>query len=62
MARVLKNTMIELYGERFRIAGEKQVYPVRQMPLAIDEVYLLKGVETIAAAGNAREHPQRLIL
>lgn len=52
-ARVLKNTMIELYGERFRIAGEKQVYPVRQMPLAIDEVYLLKGVETIAAAGNA---------
>lgn len=52
-ARVLKNTMIELYGERFRIAGEKQVYPVRQMPLAIDEVYLLKGVETIVAAGNA---------
>jgi len=52
-ARVLKNTMIELYGERFRIAGEKQVYPVRQMPLAIDEVYLLKGVEAIAAAGNA---------
>ena len=52
-ARVLKNTMIELYGERFRIAGEKQVYPVRQMPLAIDEVYLLKGVETVAAAGNA---------
>lgn len=52
-ARVLKNTMIELYGERFRIAGEKQVYPVRQMPLAIDEMYLLKGVETIVAAGNA---------
>ena len=52
-ARVLKNTTIELYGERFRVAGEKQVYPVRQMPLAIDEVYLLKGVEAIAAAGNA---------
>ena len=26
---------------------------MRQMPLAIDEMYLLKGVETIVAAGNA---------
>lgn len=46
-SRVLKNTVVSLYGERFRIAGGKQVYPVRQLPMSTDDLFLLKSVEAL---------------
>ncbi len=50
--RILKESVFEAYGERFRIKGARVYAPVRQLPLGFDGLRLLKRVESVVDSGN----------
>lgn len=54
--RLLKNTVFSAYGERFRIAGERAAYPVRQLPVKDADLALLQTVERIADRKDVLAH------